>query len=38
MRAVGQRPGEGLAMGQPVVHFEIIGRDAATLRSYYGEL
>ncbi|NMH79017.1 VOC family protein [Pseudonocardia xinjiangensis] len=25
-------------MGQPVVHFEIIGRDPATLRSYYGEL
>jgi uncharacterized protein len=25
-------------MGQPVVHFEIIGRDPANLRSYYGEL
>jgi predicted enzyme related to lactoylglutathione lyase len=25
-------------MGQPVVHFEIIGTDAAQLRSYYGEL
>ncbi|MBO0816702.1 MAG: VOC family protein [Actinobacteria bacterium] len=25
-------------MGQPVVHFEIIGKDPATLRSYYGEL
>lgn len=25
-------------MGQPVVHFEIIGRDPAGLRSYYGEL
>jgi uncharacterized protein len=25
-------------MGQPVVHFEIIGRDPAELRSYYGEL
>ena len=25
-------------MGQPVVHFEIIGTDPATLRSYYGEL
>ena len=25
-------------MGQPVVHFEIIGRDPARLRSYYGEL
>jgi predicted enzyme related to lactoylglutathione lyase len=25
-------------MGQPVVHFEIIGQDAAKLRSYYGDL
>jgi uncharacterized protein len=25
-------------MGQPVVHFEIIGSDPATLRGYYGEL
>ncbi|MFF2846750.1 VOC family protein [Streptomyces sp. NPDC058001] len=25
-------------MGQPVVHFEIIGRDPAKLRGYYGEL
>jgi predicted enzyme related to lactoylglutathione lyase len=25
-------------MGQPVVHFEIIGRDPESLRSYYGEL
>jgi uncharacterized protein len=25
-------------MGQPVVHFEIIGSDPAALRSYYGEL
>jgi uncharacterized protein len=25
-------------MGQPVVHFEIIGSDPAGLRSYYGEL
>jgi predicted enzyme related to lactoylglutathione lyase len=25
-------------MGQPVVHFEIIGNDPATLRRYYGEL
>jgi predicted enzyme related to lactoylglutathione lyase len=25
-------------MGQPVVHFEIIGKDGAKLRSYYGEL
>ena len=25
-------------MGQPVVHFEIIGTDPARLREYYGEL
>ncbi len=25
-------------MGQPVVHFEIIGTDPAALRGYYGEL
>jgi uncharacterized protein len=25
-------------MGQPVVHFEVIGRDPAKLQSYYGEL
>jgi uncharacterized protein len=25
-------------MGQPVVHFEIIGEDPAKLRSYFGEL
>ncbi|HEY4202224.1 MAG TPA: VOC family protein [Devosiaceae bacterium] len=25
-------------MGQPVVHFEIIGREPAKLRSYYGDL
>lgn len=25
-------------MGQPVVHFEIIGRDGAALHSYYAEL
>jgi len=25
-------------MGQPVVHFEIIGKDPATLRSYFAEL
>jgi predicted enzyme related to lactoylglutathione lyase len=28
----------GLVMGQPVVHFEVIGNDPAKLRSYYGEL
>ena len=25
-------------MGQPVVHFEVIGRDAGRLQSYYAEL
>jgi predicted enzyme related to lactoylglutathione lyase len=25
-------------MGQPVVHFEIIGKDPAALRGFYGEL
>jgi predicted enzyme related to lactoylglutathione lyase len=25
-------------MGQPVVHFEVTGRDPAKLRSFYGEL
>jgi uncharacterized protein len=25
-------------MGQPVIHFEVTGSDAAKLRSYYGEL
>jgi predicted enzyme related to lactoylglutathione lyase len=25
-------------MGQPVVHFEVIGKDGAALRSYYSEL
>ena len=25
-------------MGQPVVHFEVIGRDGDKLRSYYSEL
>lgn len=25
-------------MGQPVVHFEVMGKDGAKLQSYYGEL
>jgi uncharacterized protein len=29
---------KGVNMGQPVVHFEIVGRDADALRRYYGEL
>jgi uncharacterized protein len=34
-RASGRR---GSTVGQPVVHFEIIGRDPAELRGFYGEL
>jgi uncharacterized protein len=29
---------KGEVMGQPVVHFEIIGKDPAKLRDYFGEL
>src|SRR6266571_4040836 len=29
---------EGANMGQPVVHFEIIGKDAGKLQSYYSDL
>jgi uncharacterized protein len=29
---------EGPAMAQPVVHFEVIGKDPEKLRGYYGEL
>jgi predicted enzyme related to lactoylglutathione lyase len=35
-RRRGRLKGEG--MGQPVVHFEIIGTDAKRLQSYYAEL
>ena len=31
-------PGRLPGMGQPVVHFEVIGQDPEGLRSYYGEL
>jgi uncharacterized protein len=34
----GRSERRGVTSGQPVVHFEIIGRDPAELRSYYGEL
>jgi predicted enzyme related to lactoylglutathione lyase len=34
-RALGQK---GDTVGQPVVHFEIIGKDSEKLRSYYSEL
>jgi uncharacterized protein len=30
--------GRRVTVGQPVVHFDIIGRDPAELRRYYGEL
>src|SRR5204863_5182569 len=36
--APARRRGRGVNMGQPVVHFEVVGRDAKALRSYYGEL
>src|ERR1700692_4442953 len=29
---------EGETMGQPVVHFEVIGKDGDKLRKYYSEL
>jgi uncharacterized protein len=29
---------KGDEMGQPVVHFEVIGKDGDTLRSYYSQL
>jgi predicted enzyme related to lactoylglutathione lyase len=29
---------KGESMGQPVVHFEVIGKDATKLQSYYSEL
>jgi uncharacterized protein len=34
--AAGERKGE--EMGQPVVHFEIVGKDGEKLRAYYSEL
>src|SRR6266487_3626620 len=37
-RAPGQPAREGETMGQPVVHFEIIGKDGKKLQSYYSEL
>src|SRR5688572_28906666 len=33
-----RRPTKGGSMGQPVVHFEVIGKDGEKLRSYYSEL
>jgi predicted enzyme related to lactoylglutathione lyase len=29
---------EGVSMGQPVVHFEIVGKDGEKLQGYYSEL
>jgi predicted enzyme related to lactoylglutathione lyase len=37
-RGAGSPGAERSGMGQPVVHFEIIGRDAGSLQSYYSEL
>ena len=37
-RRAGPPAPKGESMGQPVVHFEIIGKDADKLRSYYSEL
>ena len=34
----GEPAQKGESMGQPVVHFEIIGKDADKLRSYYSDL
>ena len=33
-----RRGRKGESIGQPVVHFEVIGRDAAKLQSYYSDL
>jgi predicted enzyme related to lactoylglutathione lyase len=33
-----RRHEQGANMGQPVVHFEIVGQDAKKLQSYYSEL
>src|SRR5690606_12271847 len=35
---VGQSRHEEQAMGRPVVHFEVMGTDAAALQRFYGEL
>jgi uncharacterized protein len=35
---VAHEGGERSVMGQPVVHFEVIGKDAGKLMSYYSEL
>src|SRR5438270_7044282 len=33
-----RKANKGVEMGQPVVHFEVIGSDPNRLRDYYGEL
>src|SRR4051794_32633603 len=38
MEHVRDPPQKGDTMGQPVVHFEVVGRDGNKLRSYYSEL
>ena len=35
--ALARRRGQGDIMGQPVVHFEVIGTDGAALRSFYSD-
>jgi predicted enzyme related to lactoylglutathione lyase len=36
--APASRRGKEKGMGQPVVHFEIVGKDVDKLQSYYSEL
>src|SRR6476661_7380257 len=38
MRGAGPPARKGETMGQPVVHFEIIGKDGGKLQGYYSEL
>src|SRR4051812_25751878 len=38
MEHVRDPPQKGDTMGQPVVHFEVVGKDGDKLRSYYSEL
>ena len=38
IRQAGPQAEKGATMGQPVVHFEIMGTDAEKLRKYYADL
>jgi len=38
IRQAGPQAEKGATMGQPVVHFEVMGRDAAKLQKYYADL